>query len=70
MKGAGGMNDTAVLEALRDLARESGRVLAELGVRASDEKWIREHARTIASLEQTRAPRGLARLFRRFRRRK
>ncbi len=32
------------------LARESGRRLAELGVRAEDSRWIREHAETIASL--------------------
>jgi hypothetical protein len=32
------------------LARESGRLLGELGVRAGDDRWIREHAETIASL--------------------
>ena len=37
-------------ETLRELSRESGRALAELGVRPGDKKWIREHARTIASL--------------------
>jgi hypothetical protein len=40
----------AVDEVLRELARESGRTLAELGVRRGDEKWIRAHARAIASL--------------------
>lgn len=39
------------------LARESGRLLGELGVRAGDDRWIREHAETIASL--TRRARGL-----------
>lgn len=38
------------------LARESGRLLGELGVRAGDDRWIREHAETIASL--TRRSRG------------
>lgn len=37
-------------ESLRSLAREGGRALADLGVRPEDEKWIREHADTIASL--------------------
>ena len=37
-------------ETLRILARESGRALADLGVRPGDEEWIREHADTIASL--------------------
>lgn len=32
------------------LARESGRLLGELGVRPEDEAWIRAHAETIASL--------------------
>jgi hypothetical protein len=32
------------------LARESGRTLAELGVRAEDARWIRKHAESIASL--------------------
>jgi hypothetical protein len=41
---------TPVEEVLRELARESGRVLGELGVRPGDQKWIREHAETIASL--------------------
>ena len=41
---------TALEEVLRELSRESGRALAELGVRPEDEKWIAEHARTLASL--------------------
>ena len=48
----------AIEDVLRDLARESGRMLAELGVRHSDEKWIREHARAIASLKG-KGPGGL-----------
>lgn len=32
------------------LARESGRILAELGVRDSDRAWLESHAATIASL--------------------
>jgi hypothetical protein len=49
-------------ESLRDLAREGGRALADLGVRPEDEKWIREHADTIASLAGRRR-RRLAGLF-------
>jgi hypothetical protein len=41
---------SALEEVLRQLARESGRGLAELGVRSGDERWIAEHAETIASL--------------------
>ena len=40
------------------LARESGRTLAELGVRAEDARWIRKHSESIASL----AGRALRRL--------
>ena len=43
-------------EILARLARESGRRLAELGVRPGDEKWIREHAATIASLATVGPP--------------
>ena len=64
MTGEGGAD-----EVLRELARESGRALAELGVRSTDEKWIREQARTIASLKEPRAARGLRAILRRFRRR-
>ena len=55
-------------EALRDLAREGGRALAELGVRPEDERWIREHADTIASLAGRRR-RRLAGFFYRLARR-
>ena len=41
---------SALEEVLRELARESGGALAELGVRPGDERWIAEHAETIASL--------------------
>jgi len=53
--------------AFRDLAKETGRTLSELGVRPSDEKWIREHARTIASLAGKEKSNPIRRLFRRFR---
>jgi hypothetical protein len=43
-------------ESLRRLARETGRLLGELGVRPDDSRWIGEHAETIASL--TRRARG------------
>jgi len=44
-------------EALRRLARESGKILGELGVRPDDFRWIREHAETIESLtRRTRSP--------------
>ena len=56
-------------EALRELARESGRTLAELGVRRGDQKWIREHARTIASLKGVEGRSPFRSLLRRFRRR-
>ena len=48
---------TPLEEALSRLARESGRLLGELGVRPSDEEWIREHARTVASLGGGGVPR-------------
>lgn len=32
------------------LARETGRLLGELGVVPTDRKWIRAHAETLASL--------------------
>lgn len=50
-------------ETLRSLARESGRELADLGVRPQDEKWIREHADTIASLAGRRRRRRIAGFF-------
>lgn len=54
-------------DVLRDLARESGKALAELGVRASDEEWIREHARTIASLAGAGRRMRLQPFWRRYR---
>lgn len=41
---------TPVEEGLVLLARESGRLLGELGLRPLDEKWIGQHAETLASL--------------------
>lgn len=41
------------------LARESGRLLGELGVRREDEKWIRAYAETIADLAGARPARRL-----------
>lgn len=55
-------------EVLRQLARESGRLLGELGVRTDDREWIDTQAETIASLaSETRRRRGgwLYRLARR-----
>ena len=53
-------------EDLRRLARESGRLLGELGVRPEDSRWIREHAETIVSLtRRTRGP-GLLTYLRRL----
>lgn len=49
------MNSTD--EVLRRIARESGRHLGELGVRPDDEKWVRKHADTIASLRVVGRPR-------------
>jgi hypothetical protein len=57
--------DSEPLEPLVRLARESGEILGELGVRPGDERWIREHAETIASLTR-RSRQG--RLFAYFRR--
>jgi hypothetical protein len=55
-------------ESLRVLARESGRALAELGVRPEDARWIREHADTIASLAGRRRARLAGFLYRLARR--
>ncbi len=57
-------------EDLVRLARESGRLLAGMGVRAGDARWIQRHAETIASLEvpgrrRSRPARWLYRLARR-----
>lgn len=61
------MIDPAVLASL---ARESGGLLGELGVRPGDRNWIRLHAETIASLDRVqRLPRGLAGFFYRLARR-
>lgn len=60
---------TADPEVLRRLARESGNLLAELGVQAGDLRWIRTHSETIASLAGRRRRPGfldyLSRLARR-----
>jgi hypothetical protein len=61
------MYGAEIEETLRELARESGRSLAEVGVRASDAKWIREHAETIASLAGKRPSFSWRRLWRRAR---
>ena len=52
-------------EALRQLSREDGRALAEIGVRPGDEGWIAEYAGTIASLAggKGRGSRRRSRLF-------
>ena len=52
-------------QVLARLARESGRLLGELGVRPEDEPWIRLHAQTIASLAR-RSRRKLPRVFYRW----
>jgi hypothetical protein len=52
-------------EVLARLARESGHLLGELGVRPEDERWIRLHAQAMASLG-TRARRKLPRIFYRW----
>jgi len=38
------------------LARESGKILGELGVSAEDTRWIERHAETIASLARRARP--------------
>jgi hypothetical protein len=54
------------------LARESGRILGELGIRADDRAWLEAHAATIASLTVPGGGYGrgglLARLYRLARR--
>ena len=55
------MNPSGEAETI--LARESGRLLGELGVRPDDGKWILIHAKTIASLFGE-VPRGLVRRLR------
>jgi hypothetical protein len=44
-------------EVLLRLARETGALLAELGVRPADRAWINRHAETLASLERVERPR-------------
>jgi len=57
-------------EALTRLARESGALLAELGVRPSDRGWIARHAATLSSLDRADpSRRGLAALLYRLARR-
>jgi hypothetical protein len=57
-------------EVLSRLARESGSLLAELGVRPGDRDWIRLHAETVGSLDRVSTPRrGLAGLLYRLARR-
>lgn len=52
-------------EVLRQLARESGRLLGELGVRPEDSGWIRAQAESIESLTRCeRRPGIFARLRR------
>jgi len=41
-------------EDLLRLARESGSILGELGVRPDDARWIRAHAETVASFSGRR----------------
>ena len=54
-------------EVLRRLARESGRILGELGVRPEDDRWIGRHAEAISGLVSAAARRSpLARLAGRF----
>lgn len=60
---------TADPEVLRRLARESGEILAELGVRSADLRWIRTHADTIASLAGRGRRPGWRDYFRRLARR-
>ncbi len=43
-------------EVLKRVARESGKTLGELGVRAEDTRWIRAHAETIAGLARRAWP--------------
>jgi hypothetical protein len=53
-------------DAFTRLARESGRILGELGVRPDDDAWIRLHAETIASLFRAQRRSGGTRLLRRL----
>ena len=60
---------TADPDVLRRLARESGELLAELGVGPDDSRWLRRHAETIASLAGRARRPGLRGYFRRLARR-
>ena len=60
---------TADSEVLRRLARESGDLLAELGVQSADLRWIRTHAETMASLAGRGRRPGLRDYLRRLARR-
>ena len=51
-------------EELLRLARESGRLLGELGVRPEDARWIRAHAETVASFAGRRRASPLDYLWR------
>lgn len=51
-------------EDLVRLARESGSILGELGVRPDDARWIRAHAETVASLAGRRRASPLAYIWR------
>lgn len=53
---------------LRELARERGRLMGELGVVPQDAAWARSEAEAIVSLtrRQLRIPAPLSRLLRRF----
>ena len=44
-------------EALSRLAAETGAALGDLGVRPEDDRWIRLHAETLASLFEAQRPR-------------
>jgi hypothetical protein len=58
-------------EVLRRLARETGAMLGQIGVRSADERWLTRHADTVASLLRRDTPpppaRGLARWIRKIR---
>ncbi len=46
-------------EVLRQLGRETGRVLGQFGVRPEDDGWIRAEAEAIASLARERRGRRI-----------
>jgi hypothetical protein len=61
---------TRAADPLRELARERGRAMGELGVLPQDARWARAEAEAIASLTRPqvrlRLPAPLARLARRL----